>query len=690
MRDEPLSLPVLSYLVPPADGFWRWEYGGGVISWRSGETICFASELHAMLSAFSGRPLPPLDMLLLVAAATRDNWMAASRASLSVDSWSVDGHCPDQTQTAVLLAALDRVSQWNGDVRATLPAKRAIAESVFQRLAGPADSYQPELLAAVADGVPEAVWAVDRSGRPLAPANSGRYAWRQFLAGLAELDPAAVRERMATGLDAAPKAAPEELAAEIVERVRSLIGGSFDDELLQGIAGLARQLMGVVSLPQPLALRETRLDGGFADISNRGTPDRLLQSELAHDDLVFATRLALGESLYLRRESPPAALARDRSVLVDTGIRLWGVSRVFAAAVTLAMAATTDRRGRLRIARAADSAVAPVTVDSREGLNALLGALSPQPHPGAALAAWSSDSRLGEEQSEAILVTAREVWDDREFRAALRANGPARLFAALVDREGRFELVRRTETGEQSLRKATLDLSKLLDRRTRHSVLAHDASGEMSGLDELPAIFRVSPFPLRLWANQQSDSYGAANFFPHGSYVYVSVDRRMMFGVHPRNPSVQLCEQVPKGRFLGHEFSVCGRYLRAVLGNIGAPKLYAVDADLSAGTAELRGFSPPGWQPVGFDFQGEVLWIVGCHNRVAADAGMRTGIDAAALDWESLRQIDYQRGSFQNLLIYPSYPSVVPGLVGYRANSDKQFFSCLALNGGKITETPID
>ena len=52
----------------------------------------------------------------------------------------------------------------------------------------------------------------------------------------------------------------------------------------------------------------------------------------------------MNEALYLRRESPPHTPPRRRRLLLDAGLRTWGVPRVFVAAVGLAVAARSDEK----------------------------------------------------------------------------------------------------------------------------------------------------------------------------------------------------------------------------------------------------------------------------------------------------------------------------------------------------------
>src|SRR5690606_38087023 len=116
-----------------------------------------------------------------------------------------------------------------------------------------------------------------------------------------------------------------------------------DHPELRGVARLARQLLSIVQWPRPLVEMAELQAGGFSDIANRGSLDRLRLSELAHDELTLAVRLANGEAMYLRREVPPSIPPRERLVLLDVGIRMWGVPRVFATAVAMALSAASER-----------------------------------------------------------------------------------------------------------------------------------------------------------------------------------------------------------------------------------------------------------------------------------------------------------------------------------------------------------
>src|SRR6185369_4127476 len=82
---------------------------------------------------------------------------------------------------------------------------------------------------------------------------------------------------------------------------------------------------------------------------------------------------------------PPSGLV----LLLDSGVRLWGLPRVFAAAVALAFAAKESHRHGISAWRACGTDVGRVDLFSRAGLTKHLAALETSIHPGAALKAFS-------------------------------------------------------------------------------------------------------------------------------------------------------------------------------------------------------------------------------------------------------------------------------------------------------------
>lgn len=78
--------------------------------------------------------------------------------------------------------------------------------------------------------------------------------------------------------------------------------------------------------------------GGISDLVNKGSFDKLLISEFANDDLIFMSRLANGEALYMQREVPPEDDKFKRILLIDNTLMNWGNPKIIAFATALAIA----------------------------------------------------------------------------------------------------------------------------------------------------------------------------------------------------------------------------------------------------------------------------------------------------------------------------------------------------------------
>ena len=303
----------LDYLCSYRESFWRWREQGDILVWNHGPTIAFRDEILATLRRLAPRGLPPFRNVVLVLAATRDNWQDSRvrRPVLSSMPNAVSGSDSYGMQARRLatkvLEELNRVRSLDSELRTSIEAKAALCEIVF-------DDFRYRTSPKTAEAVLELL--ENGMGEELHRkwAQHSQMEWTRYHqetlgelqglhAGLGRFDPETLSLRLQTGLDAVPK--PAEVEVPPARRVRALLSELAHDEELSGLATLARDLMAAVALPRSLTDREELPIGGFSDIANRGSVDRLLLSELAHDDLTLAVRVAVNEALYLRRESPP-------------------------------------------------------------------------------------------------------------------------------------------------------------------------------------------------------------------------------------------------------------------------------------------------------------------------------------------------------------------------------------------------
>ncbi len=499
---------MISYLAARGDVPWRWADDGNVITWADGTTICFREEIiyilewllpHGwpsfsalvwMLAACRGKQPPALDppMLMLM---PRQSEEQAKR--LGAGGRSEVGEMRNYLRQMYheVERGLAEVARLPQELRGSLKAKAVLAEIVFGGKAGPGalralleDALQILRSGELTDAALNAVSA---------PPPGGVREWDDLRGGLARIEPDTLAVRLRTGLDTLPQAAKIPLPP--AARMRQLLQELRADPEHAGLARLTRDFMAALQLPRKLAENDDLPIGGLSDIANRGNLDRLLLSELAHDDLTLAVRIALGEALYLRREPPARQPPVTVAVLLDSGVRLWGVPRVLATGIAMALIAKSAPHESVAVHRASGAGLAPVNLLEKDGLITHLGALEANAHPGEALPAFR-ESLHGPEHAEAVIITHRDAAEDAGFLRSLELTKFDSLYLALVDREGGFELRRYPHSG-QALCQAQVSVEDLLPvppkiSRPRQPLVDPSAKAD------LPLIFSVSPFPLLL------------------------------------------------------------------------------------------------------------------------------------------------------------------------------------------------
>jgi hypothetical protein len=586
----------IDYLTPPAPSFWRWDDEGRWLSWADGRTIAFCDEIAEVCRRMAPSGLPAFSSIVLLLAACRESFAGPPPArevllkyAMQFGAWTEGAAASVMDPAGGLLRikfgaaveeickGLERVAQLPMELRGSPAAKALLAEVVFE---GAERDLGPEQAAAV----PEAV-------KLMAVTEARRASLRFFAAaldplreGLKRVDVERLRLRAKTGLDQVPGAAP---VAPPSQRIRELLAALRGDPELGGVARLAHDLMAAVHVPRALHAAEELPMGGVSDLTNRGPFDRLLVSELAHDDLTLAVRVAMNEALYLRRESPPRRPPPRRSILIDTGIRMWGLPRVFAAAAALALAATADPRGELTVHRTAGGArTEPVDLTTRGGLVALLESLVPDAHAGAAMAAYLkseiSDLKSPDADTETLLVTHPDVLRDLEFQRAVAAAPQAEgWFAATVDRDGAFELVTVTRAGRKPVSSAKLDLDELLHPGSLPSpVPLRDPSINPN----LPAIFAFRPLPLRLPCPIPPQRVAATAEHVVGA---CEDGRLMLFDRHDRGGR-EVLANLPERRLLGPFIDEAAGVARVALHARKRNKLRVVTVSLADATAVVH------------------------------------------------------------------------------------------------------
>ncbi|MDB5386908.1 MAG: hypothetical protein JWM11_2554 [Planctomycetaceae bacterium] len=589
-----LSKELWDYFTPAATTFWNWSEDHQAVVWTSGETIVFRPELASLLEALKPIGLPPFDAVLLTIAACRSS--AATTLCQLPDRLNFDQFPMQHSLTEQLgnvLGKLRVICSLPADLRGSMDGKQAILTLVAEN-GSPLTT--PELAGNCVEWLRQG-YRIDY-GPKLTPQLRSTIAWsilfRGLQDGLASVNEVAVRLRMRTGLEPAdlPQPVPLELPdpVPLPYSVRDLLQELEQDENHSGLYRLVKRVLSIVTLPRPVSAPSDQPLGGVSDISNRGPFDRLLLSELAHDVDVLMTRVALNEALYIRREVPPTIPPRNRLVLLDAGIRMWGLPRLYAAAVSLALAATQHESVTTRIFRAENQTVIPVDLSSREEFLEHLEVLELPAHPGRALPAFVNEAEGT--AADFVIVTGEDVLADPEFRLCLSEHKQQipELYLVIVNRIGSLRLIHRTRQGDRILKEALLDLEQILQIQPKTKLALRDHTIPV----DLPAIFYIRPFPLLLCHKFDKNNSGDLALPDHpDALLTITSDRRLMLWSSKQAWAQQLYDRVPRGKLVWNsarpdEF---GR-IRVLVGDLEQGQLSLVIADLS-GSGEVVALTVP-------------------------------------------------------------------------------------------------
>jgi hypothetical protein len=442
------------------------------------------------------------------------------------------------------------LSQLPEDLRTSLNGKRAILSLVAEngpRRRPPDFSreclewlHQGDVIEATLQIKPTSEWSAELRG---------------LCDGLLAVNESAVRLRMQTGVELLPNAAPEPLQLlEVqpeppVRTIRDVVAELEDDEEYAGLVRLTRRLLSIVSLPRLLSTPDDLQLGGVSDITNRGSFDRLLLSELAQDSDVLMTRVALNEAMYIRREVPPVFPPRECQILVDCGIRMWGLPRLYASAVALALGIVQDGRSVPRLFRSAVEGPVAADVASREGLVQFLSSLEPSAQPGDSQSSLVHESR--DARADFVVVTGEDVLGDLEFQQCLSALPRTSLYLVTVTREGQLRVLQRTHRGVRVLKQARLELDQILPAPPRIRAQLRDLSID----PRLPGICRLRPFPLLLSPQVLNENCGGCLDLltpgkPVEKLLGVTGDRRLLRWNEAGMGATQYTDRLPPGKLL--------------------------------------------------------------------------------------------------------------------------------------------
>lgn len=338
------------YLQSYAGHYWQYEDGGKVIAVPGGHTLGYSEHLiEEVISYLAPYGLPRFGTLILALAATNSQGVSTLGDILLIIEARAERNqeIEEGYWFAKLLTQLPaRYKQ--GNLRIQL--LRTIFADGHNKLSRKRSSrINAELKGkpSVSD-YPDA-WRQEE----LSDYEFGRLAYEDFKAlALVQRKLGSV-EAIVAALSGLPPVQQEllELAPEkeYGNEAEGIVEQLTKDDTTFHVGSLVARLISGLHLSFHTNQPSDQALGGVADITNKGSFDRLLMSEFAYDDDVLMTRLANNQSLYHHREAPPADNDFSRIILIDTTLQNWGTIRTVSFAAMLAIAHHPKNRNPCRV-----------------------------------------------------------------------------------------------------------------------------------------------------------------------------------------------------------------------------------------------------------------------------------------------------------------------------------------------------
>ncbi|GAA3936261.1 hypothetical protein GO495_14085 [Chitinophaga oryziterrae] len=333
-----------------------------------------------------------------------------------------------------------------------------------------------------------------------------------------------------------PLVLPEHQPADLLEQLAG-------DSRTEGLARLTQRLIAALKIPMQARSNSDRSFGGVSDITNRGNFDRLLLSELAHDDLSLMARLANNEALYLRREELPANHTRQRFILVDTSIKMWGTPRIFAIATALACRMNNKEKAHASTFALQGNAYSEMELHTKSDIIGALAELSPALHSAGALTAFVKEHPLGREQ-EYFLITDEQLFYTPAFQAAFAHLRTAYGFLITVSRSGQLQLFKYKAGNRHLLYNISLDLPELLSKAKK---VINAKKEEVCDRKDLPAFFHQASAPLYFPSNKIVPD--KEHMFSAFGVIGITQDQRLLYWPDKTKGAIELMSFISPGKY---------------------------------------------------------------------------------------------------------------------------------------------
>lgn len=546
---------VIKYFKPPENYFWNWTEQGYVIEWQPWDTICYREDLVDILKKLTREGWPPLGSILLVLSACREKagTAAADQGIIEPARRLLDFFEKNRLElkfTKDSMAAAIRFLQ----LVAALPVELRSGTNrtwllyvIFKNATSKIKSDNTDHFINVFNSgkIDAEVFTTAPSGDSQVATHLGK----SFIEDMAWLQMALqvfpTREELETAVRTGMPVLPEAVEVEELSKpTGDLLHQLEDDPNTAGLAQLTHRLIAALNIPMHAHGSSDQLFGGVSDITNRGNFDRLLLSELAHDDLSLMARLANNEALYLRREELPSNPEKKRILLIDTTIKMWGLPRVFAVSAALACTRNNKAKAQIQSYTLFGNAFKEIDLTTKEGVVSSLEQLDAALHCGRGLTVFMEQTKLSPED-EVFLITEEEALHNVLFQSIIAALKKPVNFLVTVSRGGQLQFYEYINSRRKLLSEAKFDLQELLfnTKGKKKPHIKNSYSGNM------PAIMQEYPCPLFFPTSKIKFNTDCFYELKKDHVVCITIDQRVLYWDSRTRGARELIEYLEPGRF---------------------------------------------------------------------------------------------------------------------------------------------
>lgn len=461
-----------SYFQSYANYFWEWEDGGEVLAIPNESTIAYRGFIVDALEKLASNGLPPFGSLLLAIIATNPGGSNSLDSIYSMLSCKLSDHVQATLTEAMPFLKLltempDRYKQGN--------KRMLLLQVIFERCHN-IHSAKASLN----------LYEDFLSIKNLHESHGGKkdfeeYVFLRDFRTIAMLsnkfwDVNSVIERIASLPDV-----PEEL--QLVDNDRPVVGAEKDfiDILIENhktfhVGSLIKHIWGGLNIPVHSSLPSEQPIGGVSDLTNKGDFDKLLISEFANEDLVFLSRMANNEALYIRREVPPTQNNLRRIILIDVSLKNWGTPKTLAFAISLAIARHPKTNIPCSVFAVGD-AVYPLSIENIDGIIDGLQILDGSLHSGQGLTEFFRANGTNNNQ-DLLLITERTTIKHPEMLRAITEHSNIS-YSIFTDAEGTIDVYKKQQNSKKHLQHLQIPLEKLWKKNAVQATKQHDISTQV-------------------------------------------------------------------------------------------------------------------------------------------------------------------------------------------------------------------